>query len=239
MQSSHGECSGFNPALRSVLPLPGTQPQACRALLEVRLCADYSAVTQYKTTQQQHSSGFQLSQFTRTKERLSWAAAQDALRHVSPQSQQQETFTSGNHLRACGCTQKETVWNRLGWFLPGRIFFLFCFSTCLSLPNATSLRTVCVQSPQGCLLWESTMSCWFRGVLMLMEDAWREEPVAWWAPNVQLSLRDAYCFWQVMRLLRFEEIGGGLADGGCPSWLISRCVCEHVGVGPAQPQCFR
>lgn len=36
-----------------------------------------------------------------------------------------------------------------------------------------------------------------------------------------------------------EEIGGGLADrreGGCPSWLISRCVWERVG---AQPQWFR
>lgn len=49
MQSSRGECSGFNPALRSALPLPGiqTQPKACRAHLEVRLCADYSGVTQY------------------------------------------------------------------------------------------------------------------------------------------------------------------------------------------------
>lgn len=27
MQSSHSECSGFNPALQSVLPLPGTQTQ--------------------------------------------------------------------------------------------------------------------------------------------------------------------------------------------------------------------
>lgn len=35
------------------------------------------------------------------------------------------------------------------------------------------------------------------------------------------------------------EIGGGLAHGGCPSWLISRCVWEHVGVARAQPQCFR
>lgn len=49
MQSSHSECSGFNPALQSVLPLPGTQtqPQACRARLEVGLHADCSAVTRY------------------------------------------------------------------------------------------------------------------------------------------------------------------------------------------------
>lgn len=49
MQPSHGECSGFNPAPRSVLPLPGTQRQhqACGAHLEVRLYADRAVVTQY------------------------------------------------------------------------------------------------------------------------------------------------------------------------------------------------
>lgn len=91
-------------------------------------------------------------------------------RHVSAQSKQQEAFTSGNHLRACGCRQKETVWKSLifakeNFLSPTQALFVLVpvyslwtrplFSRCVSFP----FRAV-----------YSAMSCWFRGVLMLMED---------------------------------------------------------------------
>lgn len=103
------------------------------------------------------------------------------------------------------------------------------------------LCTLCILSLQDCLLWESAMLCWFRCVfsffvLLLMVDARWEEPMAWWAPNVWVSLNDAYCFWQVMRLLwlkRLERI-----------WLMRAVLFNWIqGVcgrgAPTQPYCNR
>lgn len=62
-------------------------------------------------------------------------------KNISAQSKQEEIFSSGSHLRACGCSRKVTIWNSLkGLFLP----------TCLFCLNATLY--LCVASLQGCLL---------------------------------------------------------------------------------------
>lgn len=131
----------------------------------------------------------------------------------------------------------QTKGNRLSWFLPKETFlsFFFFFCTCLFPFSPLFLHTAFFL--QGCLLLESTQLHWLQAVLMLMEDVRREELMAWWAPNVQASLRDANCLWQVMRLLRWRRsekawlTGAVLADwiqGVCGSmWELpvpNRCV---------------
>lgn len=134
---------------------------------------------------------------------------QDAFRHVSVQSKQQENFTSGNHLRACGCRQKEMLWNCLGWFLPGRIFCL-CARLILFLIPVYSfwkwpfLHSVC-PFPSGLFTLRVNDVVLISGCFDADGGCSGGEPVAWWAPNVQASLKDAYCFWQVMRLLRLKR----------------------------------
>lgn len=59
-------------------------------------------------------------------------------------------------------------------FIPDS-FFRYLF---IPFENDPSLHTVSPCFLQACLLQESTMLCWFRGVLMLMGDVQWEEPAA-------------------------------------------------------------
>lgn len=71
---------------------------------------------------------------------------------------------------------------------PSQALFFFFFSFLVPVYSVwIQFCRLCVLSLQGCLLnWESTMSCWFRGVLMLMEDVQWEEPEL---DEIQMSKR--------------------------------------------------
>lgn len=152
-------------------------------------------------------------------------AAEAALRHVSAQSKQQEPFTSGNHLQACGCRQKETVWNSLGWFLPRRFFLL----------HPRLLFSVPVYS-----LWKWPLTAHCEPLFSSSLFTSRVNDVVLvsgcFDANGGCSVGGASCLMSskclavaercLVPLTGDEEWGGGLAEKGCPGWLTSRCVWE-------------
>lgn len=156
------------------------------------------------------------------------------LRHVGAPQQQQEAFTSGNHLRTCGCRQSKakqfgTVWVdfyqvEFSFRIPGSFFWVPVYSFWMP-----PLLPVCVSPSFRPVYWE--MSCWFRGVLMLME----EEPAL---DELQMFRRG----WKM--LIASDRWWGfwGRGDRTGLGWrrlhysrLISRCVREHVGIAQVQP----
>lgn len=98
-------------------------------------------------------------------------------------------------------------------FIPDS-FFRYLF---IPFENDPSLHTVSPCFLQACLLQESTMLCWFRGVLMLIVGG---------ASCLMSSKCLAVAERCLVPLTGDEEWGGGLAEKGCPGWLTSRCVWE-------------
>lgn len=152
------------------------------------------------------------------------------LRHVGARSKQQETFTSGSHLQAYGCRQKEMFWTSLGWVLPRIVLFLSwqCpFFWYLFIPSERAplfFCTVWLLLLQGCLLLHLTMWIWFWGVLMLMEDApWLHELQMFWHLAALLIVPDrwwSFCGWRWWEKawLTVAVTDFKVCVGACGSW---------------------